>query len=137
MHVLNNWKVIHTKAPDDGRYVACVEGYVQGVNPRFPGSSRIRTSFLTSYEIQGSSLVVVTSRGSEYLLGTPSPGEYLTEDFLKSFLPDRKHVQTPMFDAAPTQILPYAEGEREDKPSAELEAARQALAFLRKNGSGA
>lgn len=140
MHVLNNWKVIHAKAPEDGRYVACIEGYVDGVNPRFPGASRVRTSYLTAYEIEGSALIVVTARGSEYRLGTPSPGEYLTADFLKSFLPNRSLVRAPAFDATPTQIVSYEADEksddRADKASPGVDAARQALEFLRNSGKG-
>lgn len=111
MNILDNWKIIHAKAPEDGRYVACIEGLVASSNPRFPGSSVIRTSYLTGYERHGESLLVVTARRSEYLLGKRHPGEYLTEDFLKSFLPERKHAPAPVFDGVRSQIIAYAENE--------------------------
>jgi hypothetical protein len=107
MNLLNNWKIIHAKAPEDGRYVACIEGLVASSNPRFPAASRIRTSYVTCYEMHGSSMAVITARRSEYLLGTRDPGEFLNEDFLKTILPERTQppVATPVFDAAQSQLL--------------------------------
>jgi len=113
MNILDDWKIIHAKAPEDGRYVACIEGKVASSNPRFPGSSVIRTSYLTGYEFHGDSMLVITMRRSEYLLGQRHPAEYLTEDFLKSFLSERVELPTPAFDAVHSQIIAYVESEYE------------------------
>ena len=107
MHTLNNWKVIHAKAPDTGRYVACVEGEVQGTNPRFPKASIIRTSHVTAYEVQGESMIVVTARGSEYRLGKPHPEEKLSQSFFKSFLPERKAPEASAFDGAQSHVIGF------------------------------
>lgn len=111
INTLRNWKFVHAHAPDDGRYVACIEGEVLGTNSRFPSSSVIRTSYLTCYEVHGASMLVVTVRGSEYLLGSPRPGEHLPPEFLKSFLPERKEAPAPRFDGIRTQIITAAETE--------------------------
>lgn len=111
MNILDNWKIIHAKAPDDGRYVACIEGMVASSNPRFPGSSIIRTSYVTSYEMHDESMLVITARRSEYLLGVRHPSEYLTEDFLKSFLPERTRATSEEFDAARSHVIAFTENE--------------------------
>jgi hypothetical protein len=113
MNILNDWKIVHAKAPDDGRYVACIEGKVASTNPRFPGSSVIRTSYVISYEMHDGAMLVVTARRSEYLLGKRHPGEYLSEDFLKSFLSERVNEPALGFDAECSQIIAYAEDEYE------------------------
>lgn len=120
MNVLNNWKIIHAKAPDDGRYVACIEGLVASSNPRFPAASVIRTSYLMSYEMHGATMAVITSRRSEYLLGTRHPDEFLNEDFLKSILPERSQAPTPApaFDGVRSQIVAYAAGGDEPQAAA-------------------
>jgi len=115
MNILDDWKIIHAKAPEDGRYVACIEGKVASSNPRFPGSSVIRTSYLTGYEFHGDAMLVITMRRSEYLLGTRHPAEYLTEDFLKSFLSERVELPTPAFDAVHSQIIAYVESDDEPR----------------------
>lgn len=111
MNLLTNWKIIHAKAPEDGRYVACIEGLVASSNPRFPSASLIRTSYLTSYEMHASSMLVITARRSEYLLGTRDPAEFLNEDFLRTILPERTQppAPTPVFDAACSQVLAFAD----------------------------
>jgi hypothetical protein len=117
-NVLDQWKIIHAKAPDDGQYVACIEGLVASSNPRFPQSSVIRTSYLTTYEIEGDKFIVVTARRSEYVLGTRNTQEFLSEDFLKSILPERKQAPLPpLFDGSGTQILAYCEDDSQDAPA--------------------
>lgn len=117
IHVLNNWKVVHTKAQDDGRYLACIEGAVMGTNPRFPGASIIRTSYLVAYEMHASSMVVVTARGSEYLLGKPHATEYLTQDFFKTFLSERKEAPAPNFDGTRSHVVAHVDNKvRNDAP---------------------
>lgn len=113
MNVLNNWKIIHSKTPDDGKYVACIEGLVASSNPRFPEASTIRTSYITCYEMQGSSMLVITVRGSEYLLGTSRPSERFAESFLKSILPERQRalLLIPKFDPATSHVISFAETE--------------------------
>lgn len=119
-NVLNHWKIIHAKAPENGQYLACIEGEVASSNPRFPQASVIRTSYLTAYEIEATSFVVITARRSEYVLGTRDPLEFLTEDFLKSILPERKQVQPPApFDGAGSQIVAYNEIDSLNDPSSE------------------
>lgn len=92
-NVLNQWKIIHAQAPENGMEVVCIEGQVASSNPRFPHSSTIRTSYLTAYELDACAFVVITSRRSEYVLGTRHPAEYLSEEYLKYFLPERADAQ--------------------------------------------
>jgi hypothetical protein len=106
-NVLNRWKIIHAKAPENGQYLACIEGEVASSNPRYPQASIIRTSYLTAYEIEADSFVVITARRSEYVLGTRNTQEFLTEDFLKSILPERKQAPSPAFDGAGSHIIGY------------------------------
>jgi hypothetical protein len=117
-NVLNNWKIIHAKAPENGQYLACIEGEVASSNPRFPQASIIRTSYLTAYEIEANSFVVITARRSEYVLGKRDSSEFLTEDFLKSILSERKHAQSPStFDAEGSQIVAFREIDNQNDPS--------------------
>ena len=109
INTLNNWNVVHGNSPDDGRYVACIEGEVLSTNSRFPKASRIRTSYLTYYEMHASSMVVVTVHGSEYLLGNPGSSEYLALEFFKRFLPERKGAPVPEFDGVRTHVIAYTE----------------------------
>jgi hypothetical protein len=115
MNILNSWKIIHSKMPDDGRYVPCIEGLVASSNPRFPEASTIRTSYLTCYEMQGASMVVITARGSEYLLATSKPSERFAESFLKSILPERQQAPQliPKFDPATSHVIALPETEFE------------------------
>ncbi|AXS81348.1 hypothetical protein [Dechloromonas sp. HYN0024] len=117
-NVLNHWKIIHAKASEDGQYVACIEGRVASSNPRFPQSSIIRTSYLTAYEIDNNKFVVITARRSEYVLGTRNTAEFLSEDFLKSFLPERKlaPVSAP-FDGAGSMVVAYREDGEQNEQS--------------------
>jgi hypothetical protein len=117
-NVLDNWKIIHAKAPESGQYLACIEGEVASSNPRFPQASIIRTSYLTAYEIEADSFVVVTARRSEYVLGRRDSLEFLTEDFLKSVLPERKHApSSSTFDAEGSQIVAFRENDGQNDPS--------------------
>jgi len=116
-NVIDQWKIIHAKAPDNSQYIACIEGLVASSNPRYPQPSSIRTSYLTAYEIEGDTFVVITARRSEYALGTRHPAEFLSEDFLKSVLPERKRAAAPSpFDGAGTQITAYTEADSQDAP---------------------
>lgn len=117
-NVLNHWKIIHAKAPENGQYLACIEGEVASSNPRFPQASIIRTSYLTAYEIEANSFVVITARRSEYVLGIRDPLEFLTEDFLKSILPERKQAPSPSsFDGADSQIIAFNDVDTLNNPS--------------------
>lgn len=117
-NVLNDWKIIHAKAPENGQYLACIEGEVASSNPRFPQASIIRTSYLSAYEIEAGLFVVITARRSEYVLGKRNPSEFLTEDFLKSILPERKQVPAPStFDAEDSQIVAFREIDSQNDPS--------------------
>jgi hypothetical protein len=117
-NVIDRWKIIHAKAPENGQYIACIEGQVASSNPRYPQPSSIRTSYLTAYEIEGGTFVVITARRSEYALGTRHPSEFLTEDFLKSVLPERKRAAAPSpFDGAGTQITAYMEPDSQEAPT--------------------
>ena len=111
INTLNNWKVVHGKAPDDSRDVVCIEGNVLSTNARFPNASRIRTSYLICYEMHASSMVVVTIHGSEYLLGNPAPSESRPLEFFKQFLAERKRGTVPQFDGVQTQLISYREDE--------------------------
>lgn len=109
-NVLHHWKIIHAKSPESGQYLASIEGEVASSNPRFPQASIIRTSYLTAYEIEAGSFIVITARRSEYVLGTRDSAEFLTEDFLKSILPERKHTpSSSSFDAEGSQIIGFRE----------------------------
>jgi hypothetical protein len=117
-NVLNHWKIIHAKDSETGQYIACIEGQVASSNPRFPQSSIIRTSYLTAYETHENSFIVITARRSEYVLGTRNSSEYLSEDFLKSFLPERKLAPQPSpFDGAGSQIISYRDDEEQNDMS--------------------
>jgi hypothetical protein len=107
MHILNNWKVLKLTAPD-GRPLICIEGRVYGSKPRFPCSSLIRTSSVTCYQVEASSMIIVTSRGSEYLLGKSDPSEPFTEQLLMDCLPKREQAPPARFDGVQTQIISYA-----------------------------
>lgn len=111
INTLNNWNVVHGKAPDDGRAVVCIEGDVISTNPRFPKASRIRTSYLICYEMHASSMVVVTIHGSEYLLGNPAPSESRSLEFFKGVLTERKRGPAPQFNAVQTQVIAFREDE--------------------------
>ena len=121
-NVLNHWKIIHAKAPENGQYLACIEGEVASSNPRFPQASIIRTSYLTAYEIEAGSFVVITARRSEYVLGTRDPLEFLTEDFLKTILPERKQAPSPSsFDGEGSQIIAFRELDSQNDPSSGID----------------
>lgn len=111
MHILNNWKVLKLAA-EDGKQLICIEGRVHGSNPRFQGSSLIRTSYVTCYQMNASSMVITTAHGSEYLLGKPDPSEQCTEQFLMDCLPEKKQAPPAPFDGVHTQVMPSA---RDDK----------------------
>ncbi len=127
-NVIDHWKIIHAKAASSGQYIACIEGLVASSNPRYPQPSSIRTSYLTAYEIEGDTFVVITARRSEYALGTRNPAEFLTEDFLKSVLPERKRAAAPSpFDGAGTQITACTESDRQESPTLDGAAEKQAV----------
>lgn len=81
MNILNNWKALELLTRD-GATLVCIEGRVYGSNPRFPSSSHIRTSPITSYSFQSGAMVVTTKHGSEYLLGKPDPSETFAQQRL-------------------------------------------------------
>lgn len=111
MHILNNWKVLKLAAAD-GEQTICIEGRVHGSNPRFQGSSLIRTSCVTCYEMNASSMVITTAHGSEYLLGKPDPSEQCSEQSLMACLPEKKKAPPAVFNGVHTQVMPAA---RDDK----------------------
>jgi hypothetical protein len=57
MNILNDWKMLDL-VTRDGEALVCIEGRVYGSNPRFPSSSHIRTSPITGYSLNASSMVM-------------------------------------------------------------------------------
>ena len=55
-------------------------------------------------------MVIVTSHGSEYVLGKHDPSERFTERCLMEFLPERKLVPPARLEGVQTQVLSYARG---------------------------
>jgi len=106
MHILNNWKVLKVAAPD-GKSLICIEGRVYGSNPRFPHSALIRTSSVTCYQREASSMVIITSRGSEYLLGRPDPSEPHAEQVLVDCLPQKVEAVAARYDGLRTQVISH------------------------------
>jgi hypothetical protein len=117
MNILNNWKTLEL-ITREGERLVCIEGRVYGSNPRFPSSSHIRTSPLTGHRFESNSMVVMTKRGSEYLLGKPDPAETFAQQRLMRRL-SRLSQQAPSgFNALETQLTGYVE-EQKDRTAKE------------------
>jgi hypothetical protein len=70
MYILENWHVVFGKNPAQ-EFVVRIRGDVYG-NPAFRSGNTIHTSTIVSYREAGVALVVITNKGSEYLLGKPA-----------------------------------------------------------------
>ncbi len=103
MNILNNWKMLDL-ITRDGESLVCVEGRVYGNNPRFPTSSCIRTSPVTGYRVDANSMVIMTKRGSEYLLGKPDPSQTFAQQRLIRRLLRQEQTAAPSFDSLETQL---------------------------------
>jgi len=113
MNILNSWRTLEL-ITSEGERLVCIEGRVYGSNPRFPSSSHIRTSPVTGHRFESNSMVVMTKRGSEYLLGKPDPAETFAQQRLMRRL-SRLGQQAPSdFNALDTQLTGYVEQHKED-----------------------
>ncbi|WP_300454387.1 hypothetical protein [Accumulibacter sp.] len=117
MNILNNWKTLEL-VTRDGEQLVCIEGRVYGSNPRFPSSSHIRTSPITGYSFQSNSMVVMTKRGSEYLLGKPDPSETFAQQRLIRRLSRLGSTAASKFDALESHLTDYNELHKEDTAKA-------------------
>ncbi len=108
MNILNNWKMLEL-VTRDGEALACIEGRVYGSNPRFPISSHIRTSPVTGYSLNSNSMVIMTKRGSEYLLGKPDPSQPFAQQHLMRRLSRLHQTSAPSFDALESQLTGFNE----------------------------
>ncbi|HPU81831.1 hypothetical protein [Accumulibacter sp.] len=113
MNILNNWKMLDF-VTRDGEALVCIEGRVYGNNPRFPSSSHIRTSPVMGYSLDSNSMVVMTRRGSEYLLGKPDPSETFAQQRLIRRLTRLHPTAEPGFNALESQLTGFSERETED-----------------------
>ncbi|HRF13593.1 MAG: hypothetical protein ABTS16_09990 [Candidatus Accumulibacter phosphatis] len=114
MNILNNWKMLDL-ITRDGESLVCVEGRVYGSNPRFPTSSCIRTSPVTGYRVDANSMVIMTKRGSEYLLGKPDPSQTFAQQRLIRRLLRLQQTAAPGFDSLETQLTDLSEHEETEK----------------------
>jgi len=113
MNILNNWKTLELLTRE-GETLVCIEGRVYGSNPRFPSSSHIRTSPLIGYSFEASSMVVLTKRGSEYLLGKPDSSQPFAQQRLMRRLSRISQASTPGFDELESQITGYDQVQRKE-----------------------
>ncbi len=103
MNILNNWKTLELLTRE-GETLVCIEGRVYGSNPRFPASSHIRTSPITGYSFEASSMVVTTKRGSEYLLGKPDSSQPFAQQRLMRRLSRISQAPTTGFNDLESQL---------------------------------
>ncbi|WP_291994550.1 hypothetical protein [Candidatus Accumulibacter sp. ACC003] len=108
MNILNNWKTLEL-ITREGETLVCIEGRVYGKNPRFPSSSHIRTSPVTGYSFESNSMVVMTRRGSEYLLGKPDSSETFAQQRLMRRLSRLGQKPSSSFNELETQLTDYSE----------------------------
>ncbi|WP_300341892.1 hypothetical protein [Accumulibacter sp.] len=108
MNILNNWKTLEL-VTRDGETLVCIEGRVYGKNPRFPSSSHIRTSPITGYSFESNSMVVMTRRGSEYLLGKADSSEAFAQQRLMRRLSRLGQKPAASFNELDTQLTGYSE----------------------------
>lgn len=113
MNILNNWKTLEL-ITREGETLVCIEGRVYGSNPRFPSSSHIRTSPVTGYSFEANSMVVMTKRGSHYLLGKPDPSETFAQQRLMRRLSRLGQKPPASFNELETQLTGYVEGHKEE-----------------------
>ncbi|MEF8715126.1 MAG: hypothetical protein V5B39_16540 [Accumulibacter sp.] len=106
MNILNNWKMLDL-ITRDGESLVCVEGRVYGSNPRFPASSHIRTSPVTGYSVDATSMVIMTRRGSAYLLGKPDPSQIFAQQRLIRRLSRLGQIPASGFNALETQLTDF------------------------------
>ena len=108
MNILNNWKMLDL-VTRDGEALVCIEGRVYGSNPRFPTSSHIRTSPITGYSLNSNSMVIMTKRGSEYLLGKPDPSQAFAQQRLMRRLSRLNQASAAGFNALESQLTGFEE----------------------------
>ncbi|MCB1931559.1 hypothetical protein [Accumulibacter sp.] len=113
MNILNNWKTLEL-ITREGEMLVCIEGRVYGSNPRFPSSSHIRTSPVTGYAFESNSMVVMTKRGSQYLLGKPDPSETFAQQRLMRRLARLGQKPPSTFNELDTQLTGYVDGHKEE-----------------------
>jgi hypothetical protein len=106
MNILNDWKMLDL-VTRDGEALVCIEGRVYGSNPRFPSSSHIRTSPITGYSLNASSMVVLTKRGSEYLLGKPASSQTFAQQRLMRRLSRLNEAPAAAFNALESQLTGF------------------------------
>lgn len=104
MNILNNWITLEL-ITRDGERLVCIEGSVHGTNPRFPAASRIRTSPVTGYYFEASSMAITTRRGSEYLLGKPDASETFAQQRLMRRLSRLGQNPPSSFNELQTQVI--------------------------------
>ena len=110
MNILNNWKMLDL-VTRDGEALVCIEGRVYGSNPRFPTSSHIRTSPITGYSLNSNSMVIMTKRGSEYLLGKPDPSQAFAQQRLMRRLSRLNQASAAGFNALESQLTGFEESD--------------------------
>ncbi len=106
MNILNDWKMLDL-VTRDGEALVCIEGRVYGSNPRFPSSSHIRTSPITGYSLNANSMVVITKRGSEYLLGKPASSQTFAQQRLMRRLSRLNEAPASAFNALESQLTGF------------------------------
>ena len=116
MNILNNWKTLEL-VTREGEALVCIEGRVYGSNPRFPSSSHIRTSPITGYSFESNAMVVITRRGSEYLLGKADPSETFAQQRLMRRLSRLGQTPASSFNALESQLTGYHESHKEEPAS--------------------
>jgi hypothetical protein len=109
MYILEKWQVIMDKNPAM-EVVVRLRGDVVG-NPAFRSGTTIHTSTIVGYHEEGGTLVVITVKGSEYLLGKPADTKpfalrRLTRHLqdIKALLPSNPDIDLSATDALTTSI---------------------------------
>ena len=112
MNILNSWKTLELSTRE-GEVLLCIEGRVYGSNPRFPSSSHIRTSPITGYRFESNAMVVMTKRGSEYVLGKPDPSQAFAQQRLIRRLALINQAPPSSFNEIESQLTGYPALQRE------------------------
>lgn len=104
MNILNSWITLEL-ITREGERLVCIEGSVHGTNPRFPAASRIRTSPVTGYHFEAHSMVIMTRRGSEYMLGKPDASQTFAQQRLMRRLSQLGQNPPLTFNELETQVI--------------------------------
>ena len=113
MNILNSWKTLELSSRE-GEVLLCIEGRVYGSNPRFPSSSHIRTSPITGYRFESNAMVVMTKRGSEYVLGKPDPSQAFAQQRLIRRLALINQAPPSSFNEIESQLTGYPALQRDE-----------------------